>query len=519
MHSISLRARLGIGAAVLAAGTLLMAAVLWYGMGEVARRLNNALSADTRIAAYAALSNQTASFLVVATEAVQRNLPPETRRERLQPVEDRMRRTFAVLQEDVGRAVEDAGGLGIDAQSRIATQSLGLARMSALLENVSAVLATESTDAAALRANVDVFSSSFDPLLSQAVSTELRFRDAILSSIEDLRRKLRLAAFAIAGLALLAVPLFHGLLIRPLFSRLDRLRDAARRIGSEDFGIGLPENETDEIGELYGETNRMAAALTVRREEVRSEWARLNETIAERTEELRAANATLSEIDENRRRFFADISHELRTPLTVILMEAEIGATGAGDARPAFETIAARAERLTRRIEDLLRIARSETGKLQLEVAPVALPVLIEEVRAECVSEVDNAGMVLEVADPPNLKLDVDPNWIRQVLVGLVRNAIRHARAGGRVAITASELDRGTEIAVIDNGPGISPEDRSRVFDRFQQGTSGHPQGFGLGLSLARWVVEEHGGEIAIESPPDGQENGTKILVRLQLRT
>lgn len=519
MRRSSLRVRLGIGAALLAAGTLLTAAILWYGMGDVARRLEKAIEADARMAAFASLSSQTANFLVVATEAVQRNLPPDVRKERLQPVEDQMRRTFVILQNDVGRAVQEAGDLGIDEQSRIATQSLGLARMSALLENVSRALASESADSASLRASIDIFSTSFDPLLSQAVNTELLFRDAILSSIDDVRNTLRFTAFTIAGLTLLAVALFYFLLIRPLFARLDRLRDAARQIGSENFGIGLPDDETDEIGRLYGETNRMAAALNARREEVQMEWSRLNDTIAERTEELRAANATLSEIDENRRRFFADVSHELRTPLTVILMEAEIGASGSGESRSAFQTIAARAERLTRRIEDLLRVARSETGRLQLDVRTVTLPDLLAEVRAECASEIDNAGMVLNAAVPPDLALEVDPNWIRQVIVGLIRNAIRHARAGGRVDLEAKVTGDCTEISVIDNGPGIAPDDQARVFDRFQQGSSGHPQGFGLGLALARWVVEEHGGEIQIESPTGRTGNGTKISVRLPVAT
>ena len=515
MGAISLRTRLGIGATLLAAGTLLTAGILWYGMGEVARRLDKALAADARMATYAALSNQTANFLVVATEAVQRELPPETRRERLEPVENQLRRTFAALQADVGRAVDDAGALGIDEQSRIATQSLGLARMSALLESVSRALASDSGDPAALRASIDIFSSSFDPLLSQAVNEELLFRSAILTSIDDLRRKLRLTAFAIAGLTLLAVATFYFLLIRPLFARLERLRTAARQIGGEDFGVGLPENEQDEIGQLYSETNRMAAALTARRDEVQSEWGRLNETIAERTEALRAANKSLAEIDENRRRFFADVSHELRTPLTVILMEAEIGASGDGGARSAFATIASRAKRLTRRIEDLLRVARSETGRLQLDPAPVALADLIDLVRAECAPEVDNAGMTLDVDAPPEVTLEVDPNWIRQILVSLVRNAIRHARGGGWIGLAAQVTEEGVEISVTDRGPGIAAEDQSRVFDRFQQGGAQNAQGFGLGLALVRWVVEEHGGQIGIDSPPKGGDTGTKISVRL----
>lgn len=515
MRGMALRTRLAAGAAILGAGTVLTAAILWYGMEEVQDRLGKAVAADNRMAAYATLSSQTANFLVVATEAVQRELPPDVRRDRLRPVEDQMHRTFAALQEDVRLAVIDAERLGIDEQSRYATQSLGIARMSALLENAGRTLGSDETETASLRAAIDIFSSSFDPLLSQAVNTELLFRNAILAGIDDLRRNLRFAAFGIAGLTLLAVANFYLFLVRPLFARLDRLADAARRIGKEDFGVALPSDASDEVGDLYRETNRMAAALTARRDEVQAEWARLNETIAERTEALRSANATLSEIDANRRRFFADVSHELRTPLTVILMEAEIGATGTGDARAAFGTIAGRAARLTRRIEDLLRVARSETGRLALDPAPTALPDLIAEIVAECRSEVESAGMTLTVAETPDVTLEVDPNWLRQVMVGLIRNAVRHARSGGDIALAAGFGDGAVTLSVTDRGPGIPAGEQPAIFERFHRGTSGQTQGFGIGLALARWVVEEHGGRISVESPPEGQESGTKIVVRL----
>jgi signal transduction histidine kinase len=517
---LTLKLRLVLGAALLAAGTLVTAAILWVGLGEVSRRLDQALASEARLDSYAALSGQAATFLVVATEAVQTALPPQTRRERLLPVESQLRQTFAALQADVGRAVEAARDLGLDEQSRYGAQSLGLARMEALLAVASRALASEDMDAAALRASIDIFSSGFDPLLSEAVNVELLFRNAILTGIDRLRGTLRRAALAISAVTLMAVATYYLVLIRPQFARLDRLRDAARKIGAEDFAVALPGAETDEIGALYGETNRMAAALARRRDDVRAEWARLNDTIAERTEALRAANAALSEIDANRRRFFADISHELRTPLTVILMEAQIGAEGAGDATAAFATIRARAARLTRRIDDLLRVARSDSGQLQLDPQRVLLRQLIDEIRAEVAAEIDNAGMTLATGDPGAASVTADPNWLRQVLVGLIRNAIRHARTGGRIALGVRQFDGNTELAVADNGPGIATADQARVFDRFGQGGGSSAQGFGIGLSLARWVVEAHGGRIDLVSPVPrdaalGDSPGTRIVVCL----
>ncbi len=517
---MSLKLRIGIGAVVLGSAALLTAAILFIGMTRVADRLETALSSENRMARYSTLSTQITTFLVVATEIVQTGLPPETRAERIAPVTARIRETFTFLHADLEKAVEDVRALGLDEQSRYGTQSLGLARMEALLDNTAAAITSDTTDANRLRAHLDTFASGFDPLLSQAVNTELLFRNDILSGIDRLRRTLSLTALGIAVVTLLLVLGFYLGLIRPQFRRLDRLRDAARQIGQEDFAVALPVTRSDEIGALYAETNRMAAALSDRRDQVQAEWERLNETIARRTEELRAANATLEEIDDNRRRFFADISHELRTPLTVILMEAQIGRQGVPDPATAFATIEKRAARLNRRIDDLLRVARSENGQLGLDTTPTDLSELARDVIEELQAELDNAGMELQQADIPAIRILCDPNWVRQVIAGLIRNAIRHARDGGIVRLQPEETATLAGLAVIDNGPGIAKQDQARLFDRFAQGGTANKQGFGIGLALARWVIVEQGGEISLTSPlprdaATGEAPGTKIAVRL----
>lgn len=520
--TVSLKARLGIGAALLGAGTLLTAFILWFGMNEVANRLNTALASETRMARYATLSTQTATFLVVATEAIQTGLPADVRADRIEPVTDQLERIFEQLHSDVEVAVEQARDLGLDEQSRYGTQSLGLARMQAMLDNTVRGLTQDTDDKARLRAFVDTFASSFDPLLSQAVNTELLFRNAILSGIDTLRQSMIRLAFLIAGLTLALVAAFYFALVRPQFRRLDRLRAAAHQIGQEDFSVALPPTRNDEIGQLYNETNRMAAALSARHSNVQAEWDRLNDTIADRTEALRTANATLARVDENRRHFFADISHELRTPLTVILMEAQIAQKDPDNAREAFGIIQARAERLNRRIDDLLRVARSDSGQLALDPHPIPVSTLMHDVAGEIQAEVENAGMQLTTLDMPNDTVICDRNWIRQVIVSLARNAMRHARSGQLLTLSAQVNGPDVEICVTDNGPGIAPDVQGHIFDRFVQGGSGNAQGFGVGLSLARWVSEAHGGRIDLISPLPhaqalGDAPGTKISVRLPL--
>lgn len=517
---LSLKSRLAAGAAVLASGTLLTALILFLGMTQVAVRLEAALAVETRMARYSTLSTQVSTFFLIATEAVQRGLPADERAERIAPIAARISGTFELLRTDLEPAVRAAEASGVDMQSRYATQSIGIARMEALLSRTLEGLTERTTDRDVLRAHIDTFASGFDPLLAQAVNQESLFRREMLDGIDSLRRTLsRLGVFT--GIAAVALTLaFYFGLVRPQFQRLDRLGQAAQRIGRADFAIALPETRGDEIGQLYSETNRMAAALAARQAEVAREWGRLNDTIAERTEALRDANVRLEKVDETRRRFFADISHELRTPLTVILMEAQIGRRGGPDPAGAFATIEQRAARLNRRIDDLLRIARSDSGALALQSETLLLDRVAADVVEEVAAECENAGLTLDAARVPPVAVTGDPNWVRQVLAGLVRNAVRHARNGGRVRIVPLEGEEMAGLAVIDDGPGIAGEARARVFDRFAQAGEATAQGFGLGLPLARWVVEAQGGVLALDSPVPtdealGRNPGTKVSVRL----
>lgn len=518
--NLSLRARLGLGAAALGAGTLLIALLLWSGMNAVAQRLDAAVQSERRIARYGTVSQQAANFLIVATEAVQRGQPADIRQQRIAPVAAQLHATFRDLQSDVEAAVADSTALGLDAQSRFGTQSLGIARMEALLNATLAGLEGDSTDVAQLRGQIDTFAANFDPLLAQAVSAEGQFRRTILAGIANLRQRLVRFAAMIAVLTVVLAVLFYLGLIRPQFRRLERLGDAARRIAQADFAFALPETGRDEISLLTRETNRMAAALAARQRQVDQEAARLTDTIAARTKDLRAANARLAQVDDNRRRFFADVSHELRTPLTVIMMEAQIGQKDPGDAVAAFATIEGRAGRLNRRIDDLLRIARSETGELALDPQMVPLHDLIAVTAEDVRAELANADMVLTQPDPPELVLRCDPNWTRQVLVSLLRNAIRHAQGGKYIALSVAQEDGDIVIAVTDNGPGISEDLQTRLFSRFTQGGAGAGLGFGLGLALVQWVVTAQGGQVRVSSPVPraqalGDAPGTRVSIHL----
>lgn len=514
----SLKVRLAIGVGLLGLVALIAAAITVAGMNRVAERMDAALSAEHRIDRYAVMSTQVSSFIVVASEALQSGLSPEERADRLANLSENIENTFKRLRGDHAQAVVDADRMDLNEQSRRATQSLGIARMEALFASTRDAFLSDVTDRERLQGHIDTFAIGFDPLLNSVITGELRVRNEILAGITVLRQRLISVAVGVSVATMLLMALFYLGLVRPQFRRLGQLQGAARQIGQGEFDIALPENRRDEIGQLFSETNRMAGALAARRAEVEGEWARLNETIAARTEELRAANDALAHTDENRRRFFADISHELRTPLTVILMEAQIGRKAVPDAKTAFETIESRALRLNRRIDDLLRIARSESGQLELASAPFDLTKAAREATASLDAEIKSAGMTFDGPDAPPVMVMGDTNWVRQVIGGLIQNALRHARSGGKIELVVRSDAGMGRVDVIDNGPGIAAEQQQAIFQRFTQGRGGAAaEGFGIGLAFAKWVVEEQAGEITLTSPLPDRETGTKVTVGIPL--
>lgn len=515
----SLKLKLGLGAALLGLVALLATGVSVYSSNRLSARIDATIAAERRIDRYAILSTQISSFIVVAAEAIQTGLPSDQRSDRLENLSESIHTTFSRIRSDLEVAVEEARELGLDEQSRRATQSIGIARMEATFEATRRGLMSDIDDRERLIGYIDTFSVGFDPLLNSVITDEVRARDKIIAGVADLRRSLAYTAVAISLLTVGLLAAFYVGLIRPQFRRLDLLHDAADQIERENFSVTLPENETDEIGRIFSRTNRMAHALAQRKDQVDQDWERLNETIAERTEELRMANDALAQTDENRRRFFADISHELRTPLTVILMEAQLGLKGTPDTDASFETIRKRALRLNRRIDDLLRIARSESGQLALESQPFDLAEIMRDAVDDTKAETDNAGITVTCADTSPLMVSGDRNWVRQVLTGLIQNACRHARSGAKLMIDSDRTEAMGCVSVTDNGPGIPEDEQQEIFDRFRQGQGqGTSEGFGIGLALAKWVVEEQNGSISIASPVPrddaiGEAPGTKVTL------
>ncbi len=287
--------------------------------------------------------------------------------------------------------------------------------------------------------------------------------------------------FVLGGLAILALIGLIGF-ARNRFGRswapIGALIDATKRLGDGETGVRVPINEPGPMAAVSGSFNRMAARL--------------------------------EEEDERRRRLLADLGHELRTPLTVIRGEIEAVIDGLHDPE-SLSNVIDEVDLMERLLEDLRVLTLAEAGRLQLHREPTDIEGVIGDVVASFSTALDAHDVRAQVKVEPGMgELDVDPYRLRQVLSNLVSNAINQMQDGGRLEVSARMDESTARIEVADSGPGIPLDRLERVFERFVK--SGDSTGSGLGLSIARDLVEAHGGTIAAANSPDGGAVFTIVL-------
>jgi signal transduction histidine kinase len=236
---------------------------------------------------------------------------------------------------------------------------------------------------------------------------------------------------------------------------------------------------------------------------------------------IHAFNQTLSRLENlfnTQRRFLADVGHELRTPLTVIKGNVDLMRRMRSMDEETLDSIESEVDRLTRLVGDLLLLAQAESGKLPLDRRLVELDTLLLEAMQQMrVLARDRIQMRLGEID--QVLVCGDSDRLKQVLVNLIGNAIKYTPPGGEVVMSLGKVDSRARLTITDNGPGITQEDLPHIFERFYRGEKSRTRqkegkGFGLGLSIAYWIVRNHGGQIEVESRT-GQ--GTTFCVWLPL--
>ena len=507
--------------ALLLAGTALLvvlaaAGVLWS-IRLAENTIARTLDAQHRLELLAELSGRLTQYGLAAVETVSR---PDTPPEALSVTRDAVDTALNAVDDALGRGIGSSDDPAEKLQYLARTRPLAKIRTARVVLDRQVQRIQRETDPDrrkdAIQGTLNGFGALTGPPLSLLIEAERRSMSAGSDEARNLSRRLSALSLVAVLLALALVAILYRSVTRPTLGRIEEVRKAAGAVGSGALETRLSVETRDELGLLVANFNRMAARLARREGRLAADRAALEDTVAARTADLTAANERLEMVDRSRRRFFADVSHELRTPLTVILGECDIAGRAASrgiDTAPAFATIRKRAQGLKRRVEDLLRVARSESGQIELDRRPVSALAVLTDAREGMASEAARRRVALDLEPGErDVELKADPEWLRQVLESLVDNALRHAKGLTRVSLALGEENGAARLAVTDDGPGF-PEDGEGLFERFRRESRSGESGFGIGLALARWVVESHDGTIALGAGPDGR--GARVTITL----
>jgi heavy metal sensor kinase len=245
------------------------------------------------------------------------------------------------------------------------------------------------------------------------------------------------------------------------------------------------------------------------------------ETSGEVGQLILAFNDTLERLEQlftTQRRFMADVSHELRTPLTVIKGNVGLMRRMGESDEESMASIEMEVDRLSRLVGDLLLLAQAESGRLPLDMAPVELDTILLEVFQQ-MRVLTGERLQLKLSEIDQIQLIGDRDRLKQVMLNLAGNAIQYTPAGGIVTLSLRKNGEQAQLIVSDSGPGIPAQDLPHIFERFYRGEKSRKRnpgtGFGLGLSIAYWIVRNHGGTIDVSSQ---EGKGTTFSVLLPIR-
>jgi len=272
-------------------------------------------------------------------------------------------------------------------------------------------------------------------------------------------------------------------LARGMTSPLREMAVAARRMADGDWSQRVTDTSADEVGELARAFNAMATDLAT--------------------------------VDRMRRDLVANVSHELRTPISALQARLENLVDGVEDARPELlRSMLDQTERLGRLVAQLLDLSRLESGVVPLRRDQLDAASVLDAVAVEARLHAPGRQIEIDVT-PAELQLRADPDRIHQVLANLTANALRFGPAERPVRLGASRANGQVVLTVSDEGPGMGEADAERVFERFYRADAARPGaagGAGLGLSIARWIVDLHHGQISVD---ERRTTGCTMVVRL----
>ncbi|MDD2923397.1 MAG: HAMP domain-containing sensor histidine kinase [Anaerolineales bacterium] len=309
---------------------------------------------------------------------------------------------------------------------------------------------------------------------------------ASLSVVDATRENLLSIMISVAVIAVLIAALGSWILLGRALAPLGAIADTVDQINrADDLSRRIPyrDERDDEIGNLVESFNQ-----TLER---------------------------LESLFTSQQRFLADVSHELRTPLTVIKGNVDLMRRIKEADEESLGSIDQEAGRLTRLVGGLLMLAQAESGKLALNIKPVELDLLLTEVFTET-RVLAGSKVKVHLNEIDQAIVNGDRDRLKQVLLNLVANAIQYTPQGGEVFLSIKRIGDQARIIIRDTGPGIPAADLPHIFDRFYRAeksrTRSTTSGFGLGLSITKWIVERHSGRIEVQSK---EGKGTTFVIWL----
>lgn len=319
----------------------------------------------------------------------------------------------------------------------------------------------------------------FDAAMGQAMGSSGMGMDTMMGDLvrTSFQNAVRTALLIATGTAVIAAIGLSALLSAQVARPLRRLARAAHRIADGDYGERVDVGSDDEIGRLASSFNQMAASL---------------ETNEQRRTEL-----------------VGDVAHELRTPLATL--EAYLEGLEDGVVPPGPQTwtlLRSETSRLTRLVDDLQQLWRAEAGQLPLSPAALEPRTALEAVATRFFARARERSNSLRVDAPPSLPaVRADPERLGQVLDNYVANALRYGPGDAEVVLQAHQEGNGVTFSVVDHGPGLTPDQRNRVFERFYRIDASRSRalgGSGIGLAVARALAQAMGGRVWAESAGPG---------------
>jgi signal transduction histidine kinase len=401
-------------------------------------------------------------------------------------------------------ASRDSATLGRLQAERAAVQREAAALVGSLPDGASGQALTalrQAIDADAPYLAPDGLSDRHDHL-SRLVSAAMRRGEA---EVERAEAEAEITAFATWTAGLVVFLLVLTLLMRLVAHALDQVITAAQALDAGRYReVELapdraPNHEMEQLARTFG---HLAASIEAREQQLQQDVVRL------------------TELERLKRDFVSTVSHELRTPLTSMRGALGLIAGGTvGTVPPKVDELlriaTTNTERLIRLVNDILDVEKVDAGHLEMRRDPVAVAAVLRQTLAGLEALARDAGVSLQLADDATGVVLGDSDRLVQVFTNLVSNAIRHSPTGAAVEVATTMGTASVRVSVRDRGPGIPPEFASRIFGRFEQAGAVEERrqgGTGLGLNIARSLVERHGGRIGYEDAPGG---GTTFWVEL----